>query len=109
MPINKTKFSLHRVQTLGKFNKGLDQSWEDPIQVLDNRIDLSCKCDYFKLPQVIYKTGHKEFKRDLIVKEDMLKYYVDFSGVDLMGTDDRLVNDFELYDINFDLLEDELP
>jgi hypothetical protein len=109
MPINKTKFSLHRVQTLGKFNKGLDQSWEDPIQVLDNRIDLSCKCDYFKLPQVIYKTGHKEFKRDLIVKEDKLKYYVDFSGVDLMGTDDRLVNDFELYDINFDLLEDELP
>jgi len=53
---------LKRVQTLGKFNKVLDESWDNPILLLDSLILKTTKD--FELPKLIVSVGGKKIKSD---------------------------------------------
>lgn len=53
---------LKRIQTLGRFNKGLDDEWKKPLIMLDLKIGKLMSAKLFELPGVILKIGYKEFK-----------------------------------------------
>ena len=53
---------LKRIQTLGRFNKGLDDEWKKPLMMLDLKIGKLMSAKLFELPGVILKIGYKEFK-----------------------------------------------
>ena len=53
---------LKRIQTLGRFNKGLDNEWKKPLIMLDLKIGKLMSAKLFELPGVILKIGYKEFK-----------------------------------------------
>jgi hypothetical protein len=53
---------LKRIQTLGRFNKGLDNEWKKPLMMLDLKIGKLMSAKLFELPGVILKIGYKEFK-----------------------------------------------
>jgi hypothetical protein len=55
-------FKLKRVQTLGRFNKGLDNEWKKPLMMLDLKIHQLISAKLFESPGVILKIGYKEFK-----------------------------------------------
>jgi hypothetical protein len=55
-------FKLKRVQTLGRFNKGLDNEWKKPLMMLDLKIHQLMSAKLFESPGVILKIGYKEFK-----------------------------------------------
>lgn len=52
---------LNRVQTLGRFNKRLDESWDVPIALLDSRLRNIFKNFEFDLPKLEVKFGHTRF------------------------------------------------
>lgn len=51
------KLVLRRRQTLGRFNRELDESWKEVIKKLDNKINESTK--YFELPKVKVDYGRE--------------------------------------------------
>jgi len=53
---------LKRVQTLGRFNKRLEDEWKKPLMMLDLKISKLMSAKLFELPGVILKIGYKEFK-----------------------------------------------
>ena len=55
-------FKLKRAQTLGRFNKRLDDEWKKPLMMLDLKISKLMSAKLFELPGVILKIGYKEFK-----------------------------------------------
>lgn len=48
---------LKRVQSLGRFNHKLDESWEKILKILDDRINKSLESNLFELPKVEIKRG----------------------------------------------------
>jgi hypothetical protein len=56
----KGKIVLNRTQTLGRFNKLLNEEWNSVIDSLDVRVDECTK--YFELPKLRCKIGHTEFE-----------------------------------------------
>jgi hypothetical protein len=66
---------LNRVQSLGRFNNRLDETWNYVLDSLDNRMDLLVNTDKFELPSATLEVGNRMFKTNLVVdKENMYKY-----------------------------------
>jgi len=63
------KIYLNRVQTLGRFNQRLPDSWNVPIGLLDNRIRTSMTNFDYELPKMMSKFGHKSFVSKGIFKK----------------------------------------
>jgi hypothetical protein len=61
---NGKKFNLHRVQTLGRYNKLLDNSWDKVLNVLDNRISNLVDDKLFDTLGIIAKVKGKEIHSD---------------------------------------------
>lgn len=55
------KIRLKRVQTLGRFNSHLEESWNRPLVLLDIRIEKLVNEKLFDLPKVELKVGYKTF------------------------------------------------
>ena len=62
-----TKKSLDRVQTRGRFNANLNEIWDVPIEILDNRIEMLFKKGKFDLPKLI-----KEFSNGKVIERHAL-------------------------------------
>lgn len=58
-----SKKSLDRVQTRGRFNANLNEIWDVPIEILDNRIEMLFKKGKFTLPRLL-----KEFSNGKIIE-----------------------------------------
>jgi len=58
-----TKKSLDRVQTRGRFNSNLNEIWDVPLEILDNRIEMLFKKGKFDLPKLV-----KEFNNGKIIE-----------------------------------------
>ena len=65
---------FNRVQSLGKFNKKLNEEWNEVLEILDERIKSSLDNGIFKLPEVEIKYGNKTYMTDLIFA-DRKEYY----------------------------------
>lgn len=61
-------FKLKRVQTLGRFNQGLDVKWDLVIEELDSRIDSLVKKS-FKLPKVKVEFKHQSIESESVFAE----------------------------------------
>jgi hypothetical protein len=61
---NGKKFNLDRVQTLGKYNKLLDDSWDKVLNVLDDRISNLVNDKLFDTLSIIAKVKGKEIHSD---------------------------------------------
>jgi hypothetical protein len=70
------EFKLNRVQTLGKFNYRLDESWNDVLSKLDQRIEKMVDEKLFDTLQIEGEFGGRK-----VFSEYELKYY-DRSGFD---------------------------
>jgi hypothetical protein len=66
------KNSLERVQTRGRFNYDVGEIWGIPLEILDNRMELSHKTKEFKLPVMVkeYSNGRVIEKRAVFSEED---------------------------------------
>jgi hypothetical protein len=58
--------TLKRVQSLGRFNAKLDDTWCDVLEILDERINKSLETNLFELPKVEIKRGSKTCLTDII-------------------------------------------
>ena len=65
--------NLIRVQSLGRFNKVLDVSWDEILKVLDNRVEYCLINDIFKLPTFEVSFGKKTLYSELEFR-DSLEY-----------------------------------
>jgi hypothetical protein len=73
--------SLNRIQSLGRFNNALDESWDYVLDVLDDRINKLVENNKFELPSATLDIGTRQFKTNLIVdKKNMYKYYSGFNS-----------------------------
>lgn len=70
-----TKKSLDRVQTRGRFNANLNEIWDVPIEILDNRIEVLFKKGKFDLPKLIkeFSNGRLIERHALFVDDDEMK------------------------------------
>jgi len=70
-----TKKSLDRVQTRGRFNANLNEIWDVPIEILDNRIEMLFKKGKFDLPKLIkeFSNGRVIERHALFVDNDEMK------------------------------------
>lgn len=70
-----TKKSLDRVQTRGRFNANLNEIWDIPIEILDNRIEMLFKKGKFDLPKLIkeFSNGKVIERYALFVDDDEMK------------------------------------
>jgi hypothetical protein len=67
--INKN--SLNRVQTRGRFNSNLNEVWDGPLEILDNRVNLLYKRNKFDLPKLIKEfTNGKRIERYALFPEE---------------------------------------
>jgi hypothetical protein len=57
---------LKRVQSLGRFNYNLGDSWSIILEQLDRRIDGLVKKELFTLPEIESKFGYKTIKSKLV-------------------------------------------
>jgi hypothetical protein len=65
--------NLIRVQSLGRFNKVLDVSWDEILKVLDNRVEYCLINGIFKLPTFEVSFGKKTLYSELEFR-DSLEY-----------------------------------
>jgi hypothetical protein len=70
---NFNKIRFNRVQSLGRHNEKLDETWTKVLIELDTRMFYTLENDIFKLPEVEIKYGGKTFMSHLIFVEDNLK------------------------------------
>jgi len=70
------KIYLNRIQTLGRFNFKLDDSWVVPIALLDNRIRNSMSNFEYELPKIEAKFGHKTIVANGIFKKDKFSVFL---------------------------------
>lgn len=69
------KIQLKRVQSLGRFNKVLDENWNDVLRILDERMEYCLDNNIFKLPTFEIKLGNKVLQSDLIFS-NQTEYYM---------------------------------
>jgi hypothetical protein len=103
---------LNRVQSLGKFNAKLDETWSDVLTELDVRMQFSLDNNIFKLPEVEIKYGGKKYMSHLIFVENKREYQMDSGEIKKLPTVRRLVFDTNLpsqkiYNPTLNLLIDE--
>ncbi len=67
------KIKFNRVQSLGRYNEKLDESWTKVLIELDTKMFYTLENDIFKLPEVEIKYGGKTFMSHLIFVEDSVK------------------------------------
>jgi hypothetical protein len=79
LPSLHNTFDLERVQTLGKFNQRLDESWDDALIKLDNKIYQYE--DLFDTLQIEGEFKHKKLFSDWGTKE-VVRYSVTKTGKD---------------------------
>jgi Ca2+-binding EF-hand superfamily protein len=60
---------FNRVQSLGGYNKKLDEDWNEILEILDERMKISLENGVFILPEVEIKYGNKTYMSDLIFVE----------------------------------------
>ena len=60
------RITFTRVQSLGRHNEKLDNSWDLVLHELDNRMEYTLEHNIFKLPEVEIKQGNKTFMSHLI-------------------------------------------
>lgn len=76
---------LARVQSLGRFNNKLDETWDYTLECLDKRLDDLVDKNKFELPSVILEVGAKKFYTKLVVdNDDRFRYNIP-SGEKLIG------------------------
>jgi hypothetical protein len=85
LPSQHNTFDLERVQTLGKFNQRLDESWDDALIKLDNKIYQYE--DLFDILQIDGEFGGRKVFSDWVAKEVEI-YSVTKTGKN--GTEMRL-------------------
>jgi hypothetical protein len=85
------KIRLKRVQTLGRFNNHLDESWNRPLVLMDIRIEKLVNEKLFDLPKVELKVGYKTFTSGSNFTEGigMMNYQY---GPYLKWDDERITN-----------------
>ena len=71
--IDFDKIKLNRVQSLGRYNEKLDESWNEVLNELDKRMNYTIENDIFMLPEVEIKYGGKTFMSHLTFVEDNVK------------------------------------
>ena len=107
--INKN--SLDRVQTRGRFNSNLNEVWDVPLEILDNRVNTLYSKNKFDLPKLIKEfTNGKRIERYAIFPDDdnKMKFLhpvwnekipnASSSQIEFFG---QVQNDFENYDLPF--------
>lgn len=77
---NKVR-SLKRVQTLGRFNNSLDDTWKQPVSLLDERIDKLVNDGLFELPEAILEVGEKKIHTKLLVDKGSL--FMDYNDTEV--------------------------
>lgn len=63
---------LKRVQTLGRFNNSLDDTWITPLTTLDERISKLVTGGLFELPEAILEVGNDKIHTKLMVDKSSL-------------------------------------
>lgn len=58
------KVNFNRVQTLGRFNKNYETTWNKPLELLDERLKEVSENDLFELPKLNCKVGHQNFETE---------------------------------------------
>ena len=66
---NEMYFNLRRVQTLGKRNSRLDNSWDDVLSKLDERIEYIVRERLFDTLQIAGEFGGRKVFSDYTIKE----------------------------------------
>ena len=107
--INKN--SLDRVQTRGRFNSNLNEVWDVPLEILDNRVNTLYSKNKFDLPKLIKEfTNGKRIERCAIFpdEDNKMKFLhpvwnekipnARSSQIEFFG---QVQNDFENYDLPF--------
>jgi len=89
--LENEKVRLKRVQTLGRFNHQLDESWNRPILLLDIRIEKLVNEKLFDLPKVELKVGYKTFNSGSRFTEEIGMMNFQY-GPYLKWDDERITN-----------------
>lgn len=76
---------LNRVQSLGRFNSNLDDTWNYALECLDKRLDDLVDKNKFELPSAILEVGARKFYTKLVVDNDNRFRYIIPSGEKLIG------------------------
>lgn len=96
--------SLRRIQSLGRFNNRLDETWNNVLYVLDDRVSSLVDNGIFKLPEAVLEVGTKKIKTKLVVDTSATNIYIDFNTGDkitqLKWDDEVLINSGKLSDLN---------
>lgn len=90
---------LNRVQSLGRFNSKLDDTWNYTLECLDKRIDDLVNRNMFELPFAIIEVGSRKFSTKIVVDNDDSYRYNIPSGEKLTGLkwdSEILTNNFSL-------------
>jgi hypothetical protein len=89
--LENDKVRLKRVQTLGRFNAHLDESWNRPLVLLDIRIEKLVNSGLFELPKVELKVGNKTFNSGCSFTEEIGMMNFQY-GPNLKWDDERITN-----------------
>jgi len=71
---------LIRVQSLGRFNNKLDETWDCVLDILDDRVDKLVNKKQFELPSATLEVGDKKFQTKLVAYENTNVKYIDING-----------------------------
>jgi len=73
-------FDIVRIQTLGRFNQGIDEVWYNVVTKLDDRINDYLLHNEFTLPVMNVVVGGREFDTECEVTDNIkMKHYMDQS------------------------------
>lgn len=76
---------LNRIQSLGRFNCKLDDTWDYILECFDKRIDDLVNRNMFELPSAILEVGNRKFSTKIVVDNDDRYRYNIPSGEILTG------------------------
>jgi hypothetical protein len=71
------KNSLERIQTRGRFNCEVGEMWKTPLEILDNRMELSYKTKEFKLPVMFKEYSNGRVVENRAVFNEQNNYFSD--------------------------------
>jgi hypothetical protein len=86
------RLRLKRVQSLGRFNSSLDESWNRPLVLLDIRIEKLVHEKLFDLPKVELNVGNKRFVSESNFTEGLTNTLNHQTEMYLKWDDERITN-----------------